>query len=251
MMAGKSACRPLYESGVLEKAADGVMRPGGLALTAKAFDYCAFAAGADVVDVGCGTGITVEFLQETYGLNAIGIDPSAVILERGRQRNSHLALLQGSAERVPLAAGTMDGVAVECALSLMADKPKALAEFNRVLVKGGRLIVTDLYARGAAGTKAMGLPPTSCLAGMMTREDLFGALEDRGFAIELWEDHTPKLTEFVIRMIMEHGSLAPFWESECASGESQMIQDAVRESRPGYFLLIGKKTRELAEGDQA
>jgi ubiquinone/menaquinone biosynthesis C-methylase UbiE len=224
------------------------MRPGGLALTARAFDYCAFTAGADLLDVGCGTGITVEFLRDTYGLNAIGVDPSAVILERGLMRNSYLPLLQGSGECLPFATGTMDGIVVECTLSVMADKPKALAEFNRILVPGGRLIVTDLYARGAAATGATGLPPTSCLAGMTTREELFNEVEDRGFAIELWEDHTPKLSEFVMRIIMEHGSMQPFWECECENGDSRIIQDTVKQAKPGYFLLIGKKTREFAEG---
>jgi arsenite methyltransferase len=250
MAVGESARRPIYESGVLEQAAGGVMRPGGLALTARALDTCAFAAGADVVDVGCGTGITVEFLRGIYGLNAIGIDPSAVILERGLQRNPQLPLLQGSGEKLPIAARTMDGVLVECTLSLMADRRKALAEFNRVLVPGGRLVVTDLYARGAAGTGEMGLPPASCLAGMTTREELFSDLENAGFTIELWEDHTPKLSEFVIGMIMEHGSLQPFWECECENGDSRMIQDAIKKTRPGYFLLIGKRTREYTEGDR-
>jgi ubiquinone/menaquinone biosynthesis C-methylase UbiE len=248
--AGNSACQPCYESGLVEKAGGGVMRPGGLALTARAVDYCAFAPSADLVDVGCGTGITVGFLRDTYGLNAIGIDPSTVILERGRQRNPDLPLLEGSGEQLPLAAGTIDGIVVECALSVMADKQKALAEFNRILVPGGKLIVTDLYARAATGTGAMGLRPTSCLAGMMTREDWFSELEDSGFTTELWEDHTPKLPEFVIRMIMEHGSLEPFWQGECESGNPRMIQDAVKEARPGYFLLVGKKIRELAEGDK-
>ena len=154
--AGDSECRPSYESGWVEKAAGGVMRPGGLALTARAVDYCAFATGTDLVDVGCGTGITVEFLRGTYGLNAIGIDPSAPILERGRQRNPDLPLLEGSGEQLPFSAGTMDGIVVECALSVMADKQKALAECNRILVPGGRLIVTDLYARAATGTRRIG-----------------------------------------------------------------------------------------------
>ena len=248
MATGESEGRPIYESGMVEKAADGVMRPGGLALTARAFDYCAFSDGADLVDVGCGSGITVQFLRDTYGLNAIGVDPSAVILERGLKRNSCLPLLQGSGEHLPFAAGTIDGVVAECTLSVVADKQQALAEFNRILVPGGRLIVTDLYARGAAATGATGLPPSSCLAGMTTREELFNEVEDRGFAIELWEDHTTKLSEFVMRMIMEHGSMQPFWACECENSDSQMIQGVVKEARPGYFLLIGKKTREIAKG---
>jgi ubiquinone/menaquinone biosynthesis C-methylase UbiE len=224
------------------------MRPGGLELTARAMNYCAFAAGANLVDVGCGSGVTVEFLRSIYGLNAMGVDPSAVVLDRGLHRNSELPLLEASGEKLPIAARTMDGVIVECALSVMANKRKALAEFHRVLAQGGRLIVTDLYARGAAGTGDMGLPPASCFAGMMTREQLASALEDQGFTIELWEDHTPKLSEFVIRMIMEYGSLQPFWE--CENGDSRSIQDAVKKTRPGYFLLVGKREREFAEGER-
>jgi ubiquinone/menaquinone biosynthesis C-methylase UbiE len=250
MPASESGCDPLYESGVLEKAAGGLMRPGGLALTARALDYCRFPQGADLADVGCGTGITVEFLRDSYGLNAVGIDPSPVILMRGRERNCHLPLLEGSGEALPLAAATMDGLIVECALSVMPDKLRALAEIHRVLVPGGRLIVTDLYARAEANTGALALPPGSCLAGMTTREGLVGKLEDKGFTIELWEDHTPKLTEFVIRMIMEHGSLEPFWACECANGDAQMIQAAMKQAKPGYFLLVAKKIRELAEGDR-
>lgn len=249
MAASESPRRSLYESGVLVPAGGGVMRPGGLVLTTRALDYCAFASGANLVDVGCGTGITVEFLRGAYGLNAIGVDPSAVILERGLQRNPRLPLLQGCGERLPIAAGTMDGVIVECSLSVMPNRRKALAEFNRVLVSGGRLIVTDLYARAVAARLEMGLSPASCLAGMTTREELFRDMEESGFAIELWEDQTPKLSEFVIGRIMESGSLQPFWECECENSDSQMIQDAVRKARPGYFLLIGKKTRRFTEGD--
>jgi SAM-dependent methyltransferase len=247
MPAGECTGGRLYESGVLEKAAGGVMRPGGLELTARALDYCAFAAGANLVDVGCGAGVTVEFLREAYGLNAMGVDSSAVIVERGLRRNPQIPLRQASGERLPFAAGAMDGVVVECVLSAMADKREAMAEFNRVLGPGGRLIVTDLYARQAAVTGEMGLPPTSCLAGMRTQEQLARLVEEAGFSIEVWEDHTPKLSEFVIRMIMEHGSMQPFWE--CEKSDSRLIQGVIKESKPGYFLLIARKIRELAEGN--
>jgi len=247
MPAGECMGSRLYESGVLEKSAGGVMRPGGLELTARAVDYCAFAAGANLVDVGCGAGLTVEFLREAYGLNAMGVDSSAVIVERGLRRNPQLPLRQASGESLPLADGAMDGVLVECALSAMADKRRALAEFDRVLGPGGRLIVTDLYARQAAVTDEMGLPATSCLSGMKTREQLGRLLDGAGFSIEVWEDHTPKLSEFVIRMIMEHGSMQPFWE--CENSDARLVQGAIKESKPGYFLLIARKTREFAEGD--
>jgi ubiquinone/menaquinone biosynthesis C-methylase UbiE len=247
MPAGACTASRLYESGMLEKAAGGVMRPGGLELTARAMDYCAFAAGANLVDVGCGAGLTVEFLREAYGLNAMGFDSSSVIVERGLHRNPQLPLRQASGENLPLADGAMDGVLVECVLSAMADKQRAMAEFHRVLAPDGRLIITDLYARQSAVTSEMGLPATSCLAGMKTREQLGLLLKEAGFSIEVWKDHTPKLSEFVIRMIMEHGSMQPFWE--CQNSDARLVQGAIKASKPGYFLLIARKTREFAEGD--
>jgi arsenite methyltransferase len=247
MSAGGSLRTPLYESGVLEKATGGVMRPGGLGLTARAFDSCAFAAGANILDVGCGAGITVEFLRSSYGLNALGVDPSTVNLARGLERVPQLPLQQGKGESLPIADGIMDGVLAECVFSVIADKPKALAEFSRVLVPRGKLVLTDIYARQAAVSAEMGLPAGSCLAGMKTREELAHLLEDAGFRIDVWEDHTPKLSEFVIRMIMEHGSLQPLWNCECENGDPQWAQSAIKKSKPGYYLLIASKLRELTK----
>jgi hypothetical protein len=48
-------------------------------------------------------------------------------------------------------------------------------------------------------------------------------------------------------MIMEHGSMQPFWE--CEKSDSRLIQGAIKESKPGYFLLIARKTQEFAEGN--
>jgi ubiquinone/menaquinone biosynthesis C-methylase UbiE len=225
------------------------MRPGGLALTARAVEHCAFAPGAKIIDIGCGTGITVEFLRASHGLNAIGIDRSAVVVGQGLQRNPRLPLLQGYGEQLQLADSFMDGVFAECTLSLMRERRKALAEFHRVLVPGGRLIVSDLYARRAIRMEEA-IPSASCLAGMTTQEKLFRDVQSAGFSIQLWEDHTPRLNEFVIRMIMTHGSLQPFWDCECGSGNAGAIQDAVKEARPGYFLLVARRTQGTEHTDE-
>ncbi|MCL5290189.1 MAG: SAM-dependent methyltransferase, partial [Firmicutes bacterium] len=38
----------------------GTLRPGGFTLTDKAVQYCGFKPGTTVLDLGCGTGATVE-----------------------------------------------------------------------------------------------------------------------------------------------------------------------------------------------
>jgi arsenite methyltransferase len=238
---GQSVDSSPYESSVLEQATGGMMRPGGLDLTARAMDYCAFAPGSRIVDVGCGTGVTVEYLCHVRELDAIGVDSSSILIERGLQRNTELRFIRSGGEKLPIPSGTMDGILVECSLSVITNRQQALAEFCRVLTPDGKLIITDLYVRGTPPKDIGLLPASSCFAGMMTREQLLATLSDHGFAIELWEDHSDKLQDFVIRMIMEHGSLQSFWGCECGADDPRIFTAAAKALRPGYFVLIANK----------
>jgi ubiquinone/menaquinone biosynthesis C-methylase UbiE len=233
----------LYESGLLETATGGILRPGGMELTARAIEQCGVKSGAKVVDVGCGNGTTVEYLRASLGLDAIGVDPSAILLERGSERNSVLPLVCGRAEDLPVDSSTQDAVIAECSLSLVTDMDKALAEFWRVLVPGGRLAVTDIYARNPDGISSLRAMPVSCLAGIMSIEELKSKLVRQGFIVDVFEDHSQVLKEFMIRLIMQ-GSAQSLWQ--CAGGNTGSWGEmwaAAKQARPGYFLLIAHKSR--------
>ena len=58
-----------------------VLRPGGLALTARAAKYCSFRTGAQVADVGCGAGASVEFLYRASGLSTVWHRPGYYVIE--------------------------------------------------------------------------------------------------------------------------------------------------------------------------
>ena len=90
-----------------------------------------------------------------------------------------------------------------------------------MLVRGGKLLLTDVYARNR-------------VAGMIQREELMGQLAVRGFRVLCWEDHSEVLRTFLARYIFEHGSTEQLWASPCGLGE------AVRQARPGYFLLVAE-----------
>jgi ubiquinone/menaquinone biosynthesis C-methylase UbiE len=232
----------------LDEAGGGVMRPGGLALTARALGYCALDAGARVLDLGCGTGVTVGYLRESLGLQAIGVDASRGALERGLRREAH-PLVQGSGSDLPLASGSMAAVLAECSLSIMPPGGRILAECWRVLAPGGRLAITDLYAREPRAMALLRSSPVACGAGMTTREELETQLEGHGLRVELWEDHSPALAEFAFRLIMAGGSPQMVWVRPGASqDEERRVADAVRSARPGYFLLVARKEREARQG---
>jgi arsenite methyltransferase len=230
-------------SSSFSKFPDGVMRPGGLLLTRRIVESCAFANGAHVVDVGCGTGITVEYLRDSYGLRAVGVDVSDARLEQGRKRAADLHLIRAAGEALPFADGSMDGALAECSLSVMRDVGKVLTEIHRILVPGGKLALTDLYTPDSCSTSAAGKRPSlSELTGVMKRGELTKLLTDAGFSVIQWEDQSAVLKEFVARFIMECGSAEELWLCIALRKDAgQVCRPAVKPARLGYFLLVAEK----------
>jgi ubiquinone/menaquinone biosynthesis C-methylase UbiE len=218
------------------------LRPGGLILTERALDFCALPLGAWVLDVGCGTGATVQYLQNC-GYRAGGVDLSALLLQAGRQRSSALSFIQADGAHLPLAKGQADAILAECSLSVFGEADVALAEFCRLLRRGGYLVMSDLYARNPAGLAALqALPLASCLSGAMSQMDWVARLAASGFDLMVWEDHSELLRRLAGQLVMTHGSLAGFWRCTTTGGIDALdMQLAISKARPGYFLLIAKK----------
>lgn len=235
----------LYESDVLRQATGDTLRPGGFFLTDLGVKRCDFPPGARVLDVGCGSGATVERLVSLYQLQAIGIDPSEGLLGNGKKKNPDLNLIRGQGEDLPFPADHMDGVCAECTLSVMEDPDQVLKEIFRVLKQGGWLIINDVYARNPDGLKGLQeLNIDSCIRRALPREQLMNKLVKQGFNIVHWSDHTNLLTQLTVNLIMAHGSMANFWlKSSPCSGivDPAQVKGALKQAKMGYFQLIAKK----------
>lgn len=232
----------LYEQSPLLEVAGETIRPGGLELTDRALAYCALPVGSRLLDVGCGPAASSAHLVNHYGFDAIGLDPSEMLLRSGRQRNSHLPLVQSYGEWLPLASDRLDAVMTECSLSVMKDTGRALNEFRRVLRAGGYLILSDIYARNPAGIEALQyLPIDSCLCGAVSQAEIIDRVEQAGFRVVLWEDHTPAIKVFTAKLIWANGSLNQFWCRATSRADAATIQSAIAQSKPGYYLLIAQK----------
>ena len=221
------------------------LHPGGLALTAKAAAYCSFRMGALVADIGCGTGASIEFLYRSSGLATIGIDPDIRSLKKGMARNPVLSLVRGKGEALPFASASLDGILAECSLSVISDKNRALAEFNRALCPAGRLVVTDVYTRDPQAINSISdLALPFCMSDIMTKKEVSDSLSKNGFDIDRWEDHSYVLKEFIINQIMEGGALWP-----CGSCNARDSEDwptnmkALKQASLGYCLLIAHKEK--------
>lgn len=98
------------------------------------FDLTDFTAGARVLDVGCGQGRHLRALT-TRGHWVVGLDFDAEALG-----DAALAapVVRGSAERLPFATESVDGVVCSVVLS-QVDERDTLGEIGRVLRPGGTL----------------------------------------------------------------------------------------------------------------
>lgn len=226
-----------YAHTPLGEVAGDTIRPGGLALTDRALEFCALPIGSRVLDVGCGLAAAVGHLRVKHQLNAVGLDPSETLLRAGRRRDPSVRLIQAPGEWLPIADDHFDAVLAECSLSVMVNPDRAVDEFWRVLRSGGYVILSDVYARPPAGVDVLqGLTIDSCLCGAISQAETIDRVETAGFKVVQWEDHTPALNVYAAHMIWSNGSLPQFWSCAAAGVQSPLAQ-----ARLGYYLLVAQK----------
>jgi len=238
------------------------LRPGEFRITKKAMEKWKLPKGSKVLDIGCGLGETMEFLQREYGFACTGIELSMPRIQEAKKRNPELEVKYGDGEFLDeFQSYSFDGVLMECTLSLINLPDEALHEAYCVLKKGGKLFLSDLYIKTPepAFIRALEIEAerqsrkphneqecgTDCAdehkkralsfrsSGRFLIEPLLKQLEETGFRNIVWEDFSLELDNYAAEKLMRDGTL-----EGCLCEEALHPKDSFK---TGYFMLTAEK----------
>jgi ubiquinone/menaquinone biosynthesis C-methylase UbiE len=118
----------------------------GAPLATDLIRLAAIRPGERVLDVACGTGVVARLASQQVGATGTvaGLDVNPGMLAVARSATLlglPIEWHEASAEAMPLPDASFDVVLCQMGLEFMPDKPAALLEMRRVLVRGGRLIL--------------------------------------------------------------------------------------------------------------
>jgi SAM-dependent methyltransferase len=160
--------------------------------------------GADVVELGCGTGYVSAWAARA-GARPIGLDNSARQLATARRMQQEFGLVfplvQADAERAPLADASFDVVISEYGASIWCDPYRWVPQAARLLRPGGRLVflcnstlfmlcvpdvgaVTDRLLRPQAGLHRMSWQSDPGVEFHLGHGDWLRLLRRSGFEVE-------------------------------------------------------------------
>lgn len=174
----------------------------GKAATDELFEASGFRAGMRVLDVGSGIGGPARYLADK-GIKVTGIDLTAEFCEVARDltRRSGLGDMaefhQGSALDLPFQDACFDGAWLQHVNMNIADKSRLASELARVVIKGGRVALHEVFS-GNTGEVLLPVPWASSReeSHLVPPSQFRGELESAGLEVTYWKDDTEASARF-------------------------------------------------------
>lgn len=124
--------------------------PGGEELYRQIAVLTGMDEDMEVLDVGCGKGVTLQYFVNEHGVHGSGIEADQVlvqaVLDRARERGlgDRLQVQQSPSDKLPYRDEIFDVAVGELGMTAQADPEKAIRELVRVTRPGGTVVLVQL-----------------------------------------------------------------------------------------------------------
>ena len=108
-------------------------------------------AGKKVLDIGCGSGLDLEFIKSQQGAILSGIDASPELIDIVKQKFSNADIRLGDFNYLPWGSNEFDVVWSKYALQHATDVMVPLQEIYRVIKTGGTVLLQVTHPMRTAG----------------------------------------------------------------------------------------------------
>jgi arsenite methyltransferase len=166
-----------------------------------AINYSEPRPGEICVDLGSGRGTDALRLAEKVGDKGFvyGIDISEGMIRKAISTAERLGIgnvkfLQSTLESINLNDKVADLVISNCTINHSSDKQAVWNEIFRILKKGGRFVVSDIYSSEPVPEEYRNDPVavSECWAGSVTRDEYLRQLNEAGFTdVKIIEESKP------------------------------------------------------------
>lgn len=153
------------------------------------------------VDLGSGRGTDALRLTEAVGRNGLvfGIDISEGMIEKASGTADRLGItnarfIHSNLEKILLDDHIADLIISNCTINHASNKQAVWNEIHRILKKGGRFVISDIYSTSPVPEEYKNDPVAiaECWAGSVTRDEYMKQMETAGFStITIIEESTP------------------------------------------------------------
>ncbi|MBE5106279.1 methyltransferase domain-containing protein [Bacillus thuringiensis] len=125
----------------------GSAHPGGFTLTKQLLAQLPLRHGANVLEIGCGTGKTAAYMTKEFGYKVTAVEKNEIMIQKAKDRwlfeGLNIQLIQGNVEGLPCLSDSFELVLGESILAF-TNKEKVIQECYRVLEKNGKLVVIEM-----------------------------------------------------------------------------------------------------------
>jgi SAM-dependent methyltransferase len=159
--------------------------------------------GEVCVDLGCGRGNDVIRMAQVVGDQGLvyGLDISDGMIEKANKNAAKLEIsnvkfIKSELESIKLPSNIADLVISNCTINHASDKVSVWNEIYRILKKGGRFVISDIYSLEDVPEQYRNDPVavSECWAGSIKKDDYLKIISDAGFSdVDILEESKPYL----------------------------------------------------------